>query len=402
MSASSRSSPNNYYFYIRDPDWGPAFIKTTAYAPFSVWVYLNGNEWAKRQAAQRGIAFTPLDNGFAACEDPRALAEICASLQAADVQAFFDRWQAGLPSPLTAEDRARGYHHELAFRQAEISDTRMFDRPAAGRAWFERTLPDQLTLGRPDQVAIVFGRRVTRQTPGRFHTKVINRGVEPSIQVHYRASKVKQYFKEGRALRTETTVNDTRDFGIGRRLTEANWEALVQVGHQVNQRFLDHQLQACQCAPDATTLARVVLPSIEDGLPAPGLRFGEPRTMALLAGLCCFQHLFAGLTNRSLRELIAGLIPGYSTRQMTYDLRRLRRKGFIQRIPHTHRYELTSEGRRLAVFLTKTYTRIVNPSLADLDPALPPDIADRAPLAKAYRAFERATQDRIKQSAIMA
>jgi hypothetical protein len=104
----------------------------------------------------------------------------------------------------------------------------MFDRPAAGRAWFERTLPDQLTLGRPDQVAIVFGRRVSRQTPGRFHTKVINRGVEPSIQVHYRASKVKQYFKEGRALRTETTVNDTRDFGIGRRLNAENWDALIK------------------------------------------------------------------------------------------------------------------------------------------------------------------------------
>jgi hypothetical protein len=199
--------PNNYYWYIRDPDWGPGFLKTTAYAPFSVWLYLNGNEWAKRQAAQRGIAFTPLDNGFAACEDPAALADICASLQAADVQLFFDRWQSTLPWPLTAEDRARGYHHELAFRQAEISDTRMFDRPAAGRAWFERTLPDQLTLGRPDQVAIVFGRRVNKRTPGRFHTKVFNKGVEPAIQVHYRASKVKQYFKEGRALRTETTVN---------------------------------------------------------------------------------------------------------------------------------------------------------------------------------------------------
>ena len=367
-----------------------------------MWLYLNGNEWAKRQAAQRGIEFKPLDNGFAACEDPAALAEICASLSAADVQAFFDRWQGALPSPLTAEDRARGYHYELAFRQAEISDTRMFDRPTAGRAWFERTLPDQLTLGRPDQVAIVFARRVNSRTPGRFHTKIFNRGVEPAIQVHYRASKVKQYFKEGRALRTETTVNDTRDFGIGRRLTQENWEALVQVGHQVNQRFLDHQLQACQCAPDATTLPRVVLPSIEDGLPAPGLRFGEPRTMALLACLCCFQHLFAGLTNRSLRELIAGLIPGYSARQMTYDLRRLRRKGFIQRIPRTQRYELTSEGRRLAVFLTKTYTRIVNPSLAELDPALPPDIADRAPLAKTWRAFERAIQDRINEAAIMA
>ena len=117
-----------------------------------------------------------------------------------------------------------------------------------------------------------------------------------------------QYFKEGRALRTETTVNDTRDFGIGRGLTQANWEALVAIGHQVNERFLDHQLAACQCAPDATTLQRVVLPSVEDGLPAPGLRFGEPRTMALLACLCCFQHLlFAGLTNRSLREQVESI-----------------------------------------------------------------------------------------------
>ena len=343
-----------------------------------------------------------MDNGFAACEDESALAGICSSLQAADVRAFFERWQAILPSPFSAEDRRRGYDYQFAFRQLEISDTRVFDRPAAGRAWFERTLPDQLTLGRPDQVAIVFARRVQRNTPGRFHTKIFNVGVEPAIQVHYRASKVKQYFKEGRALRTETTVNDTRDFGIGRMLTDTNWDALVNIGHCINQRLLEHQLDACQCAPDATTLQRVVLPSIEDGLPAPGLRFGEPRTMALLASLCCFQHLFAGLTNRSLRELIAGLIPGYGPRQMTYDLRRLRRKGFIQRIPRTQRYQLTAEGRRLAVFLTKTYTRIVNPSLAELDPALPADIAQRTPLAQAWRAFERAIDDRIDQAAIAA
>ena len=124
--------------------------------------------------------------------------------------------------------------------------------------------------------------------------------------------------------------------------------------------------------------------------------------MALLACLCCFQHLFAGPTNRSLRELIAGLIPGYTARQMTYDLRRLRRKGFIQRIPRTNRYELTREGRRLAVFFTKTYTRIVNPSLADLDPALPVDMAHRTPLAIAWRDYERALNDKIKQAALAA
>ena len=279
----------------------------------------------------------------------------------------------------------------------------VFDRPAAGRAWFEATIPDQLTLGRPDQAAVIFGRRVTRQTPGRFHTKVFNRGVEAAIQIHFRASKVKQYFKEGRALRTETTVNDTRDFGVGRLLTDANWQALIQIGHDINQRLLNHQLDACACAPDATLLERVVLPSTtDDGLPAPGLRFGDPRTMALLACLCSFQHLFTGVTNRSLRALIAGLIPGYGPRQMTYDLRRLRRNGFIQRIPRTQRYELTREGRRLAVFFSKTYTRIVNPSLAELDPQLPPEIANHHPLARAWRAFERALEDKIKQAAIAA
>ena len=153
----------------------------------------------------------------------------------------------------------------------------MFDRPAAGRAWFEATIPDQLTLGRPDQAAVIFGRRVTRQTPGRFHTKVFNRGVEAAIQIHFRASKVKQYFKEGRALRTETTVNDTRDFGVGRLLTDANWQALIQIGHDINQRLLNHQLDACACAPDATLLERVVLPSTtDDGLPAPDSGSGTP------------------------------------------------------------------------------------------------------------------------------
>lgn len=111
---------------------------------------------------------------------------------ARDVERSFHRWQARLPSPFTAADRRRGYRYALAFRQLELSDTRVFDRPAQGRAWFEQTIRDQLTLGRPHNVAIVFGRRVNRTTPGRFHTRVINRGVEPTIQVHYKRSKVKQ------------------------------------------------------------------------------------------------------------------------------------------------------------------------------------------------------------------
>ena len=395
--------PNHYYFYVRDREWGRAFVKACCYAPYPLWLCLNGHEWAKRQAEQAGIGYEPLDNGFRSCADADALAAICARLSSRDVWSFFRRWQRVLPSPFTDADRARGYRYQLAFRQLELSDTRVFDHPQAGRDWFERTLRDQLTLGRPDNVAVVFGRRISAQTPGLFSTRVINRGVQAAIQVHYRASKVKQYFKEGRALRTETTVNDTYDFGIGRLVTPANWQALVAIGHDVNERLLNAQLAACACAPDAQTLERIVLPSRDaQGNRCPALRFGDPRVHALLASLCCFSHLLEGISSRSLRPLVAGLLPGYSARQMNYDLRRLRANRLLDRIEGTNRYHLTPDGRRLAVFFAKTYARVVTPSLAELDPALPPEISAQSRLARSWRAFEHALDARIADAALAA
>ena len=395
--------PNHYYFYVYDREWGPAFWKCCCYAPYPVWLCPNGHEWAKRQARQTGLPFEALDNGFRSTVDGDALAAICARLGARDVWAFFRRWQRLLPSPFTTDDRGRGYRYQLALRQLELSDTRVFDRPQAGRDWFERVVRDQLTLGRPDHVAVVFARRVIATTPGRFSTRVFNRGDQVTLQVQYKHSKVKQYFKEGRALRTETTVNDTYDFGVGRLLTRANWDALLQIGHQVNERLLDAQLEACACAPDARTLERVVLPTRDrQGQPAPALRFGDPRVQALLASLCSYSHLLAGVSNKSLRSLVAARLPGYTPRQMTYDLRRLRRNGFLVRIDRTNRYRLTAEGRRLAVFFAKTYARVVTPSLAELDPALPAEIAARSPLARSWRSFERALDARISDAALAA
>ncbi len=395
--------PNHYYFYVRDREWGRAFIKCCCYAPYPLWLCLNGHEWAKRQAEQAGIGYQPLDNGFRSCADGEALAAICARLSARDVWAFFRRWQKRLPSPLSGEDSERGYRYQLALRQIELSDTRVFDRPQAGRDWFEQTIRDQLTLGRPDHVAVVFARRVIATTPGRFSTRVFNRGDQVALQVQYKHSKVKRYFKEGRALRTETTVNDTYDFGVGRLLTQANWDALLQIGHQVNERLLDAQLEACACAPDAATLERVVLPSrTDDGQPAPALRFGDPRVQALLASLCSFSHLLDGVSNRSLRAFVATRLPGYTPRQMTYDPRRLRRNGFLARIQRSNRYRLTAEGRRLAVFFAKTYARVVTPSLAELDPALPAEIAARSPLARSWYSFEHALDARIRHAALTA
>jgi len=372
------------------------------FCAYPLWLYLNGHEWAKRQCEQQGIAYDGLDNGFRCCADPQALAAICARLSAGDVWAFFRRWQRILPSALSADDDKRGYRYQLAFRQLELSDTRVFARPEQGRQWFEQVLRDQLTLGRPDRVSLVFARPISKRTPGRFWTR-IDRGDEPGLEVHYKSSKVKQYLKEGRALRTETTVNDSYDFGVGRLLTDANWQALLRIGQDANDRLLEAESDAQPCAPDPQTLARVVLPSRdEQGNACPALRFGDPRVHALLAGLCAFPHLFEGVTNKSLRRLVAGFLPGYSARQMGYDLRRLRQNGFLTRVPGTNRYRLTADGRRLAVFFAKTYARVVTPTLAELDPALPAEIASHSRLAPTWRAFEHALDARIANAAITA
>ncbi|MBV8942160.1 MAG: hypothetical protein JO243_23495 [Solirubrobacterales bacterium] len=392
--------PNHFYIYIRDREFGRAFIKTVAYAPYAIWIYLNGHEWAKRQAAKRAIGFQALDNGFRCVEDPDQLQGICETLCWRDVERFWEYRQSRLPSPLTAAERDRGYGYRLSIRQMELSDTRVFERPDHVRHWFELTLRDQLALGRPDNVQIVFARKLTTRTPGRFRTRIIDDGAEPQLQAYYKHSKVKQYLKQGRALRTETTINDPNDFGVGRTLNPTNWLALTRIGHHVNERLMAAQLAACDCAPDSTTLHQVVSPSTHDSLTAPALRFGEHRVMALLSCLCTYRHPFAGLTNKSLREPLATLIPGYSARQMTYDLRRLRRKGLIRRVPATQRYELTDHGRRIAVFFTNTYTRILNPSLTEPDPTLPDDIAQRSPLARAWRALEKALDQRITDAAL--
>jgi hypothetical protein len=382
---------NHFYFYLWDPDWGGAFWKTNAYAPFPIWIWLNGHTWAQRQCQRAGIGYTALDNGFASCDNPAALQRICDRLGTGAVKSFFWRWLRRLPSPFTTADLRAGYTYELAFRQFEISDTRVFNRPAAGRAFFEGVIRDHLDIGRPSQITMTFNRRINSRTPGPFRTKVITKGVDPQVVCYYKASRLKQYFKDGRALRTETVIGDTRDFGVGRRLNAANWKALKAVGDNANQRLCDAQAADAQPAPDVVTLHQLTRPSLtSDGQRTPALRFGDPRVTALMSAIVGFGHLVTGFDNRTLTDLMTSLLDtDYSNRQATYDLRRLRRKQLIERLPHSNRYQLTPLGRRVAVMFTKAYGRVLAPGLTYLDPALPADISKRHPLATTWRALNR-------------
>lgn len=395
---------NHYYFYLWDPDWGGAFWKTNGYAPFPIWLWLNGHEWAKRQLEKAGIQYEALDNGFRSCDDPVALQNICDRLGSGAVKSFFSRWLHRLPCPFTKADLRAGYVYDIAFRQFEVSDTIVFDRPQAGRAWFESVIRDHLDVGRPDQISLTFDRRVSRRTPGRFRTRVIVKGVDPILTCYYKSSRLKQYFKEGWALRTELVICDTKDFGVGRRVCAKNWNALKAVGNDVNRRLCDAEAADAMPAPDVATFHQVTRPSMtDDGLYAPALRFADPRVMALLSALVGFCNLVDGFTNRKLVERTSALLDSrYTTRQATYDLRRLKRKGLIVKIPKSHRYHLTPLGRRVAVLFTKTYGRVLAPGLTALDPRLPSDVTQRSPLATAWRQLDRALTDFVDKSLIAA
>src|SRR5271166_6104750 len=187
------------------------------------------------------------------------------------------------------------------------------------------------------------------------------------------------------------------DFGIGRRVCLENWNALRAVGEHANQRLCDAEAADAQPAPDTVTFAEVTRPTTTaEGLHAPALRFGDPRVMAVLAATLRFTHLIAGFDNRSLTELVSALTGApYTSRHATYDLRRLRRKQIIERLPGTHRYRLTPHGRAIAVLFTKTYGRVLTPGLTGLSPGLPSDLARRSPLATAWRQLDRALDQHI-------
>ncbi|MGH3606188.1 MAG: hypothetical protein ACRDQI_19460 [Pseudonocardiaceae bacterium] len=397
---------NQFYFYCVDTDFGPFFLKFSSYFPYNAKLCINGHEWAKRQVAKSEIGFTALDNGFAAVDDPAAVQAICDRLGPHQIDALLRKWLAILPHPFTAADRAAGYRYDLSILQAEFSLTQMLDKPVSGRVFFEQVIRDNLDAGRPDQVSLIFDRRLIsrgrRATPGRFRTRVLTAGVTPSLHIDYKHTGIKQYHKQGQALRTETTINDTRDFGIGKRLT--NLPALREIGISANRRLLGVQRLSHNPIRAAEAFTAINDPLItHTGTRIPGLRFTDRRVHALLQTLLVFRLLPHGFANRDLRALLApllGLTPGTITAgQMSYDLRRLRAHGLITRVPGSHRYRVTDTGLHHAMLLTHIHTRLLQPGLATLtdpDPPLP------TPLRAASRNYQRALNQLSQEAGLAA
>ena len=403
VDRASTAMVNHFYFYAVDADFGPFFIKFCTYFPYNAKFCLNGNEWAKRQAAKAGIAFEALDNGFAACDDPARLQRICDRLDAARIDRLLRKWLARLPHPFTAADRRAGYRYDISILQAEFSLTQVLDRPLAGPGLLRGRHPRE-PRHRPSRPGAADLRPAHRQprrtaTPGRFRTRVITEGVTPSLHVDYK-SHPGQAISQGRT-RPSHRDDHQRHPGLRDRQTAAQ-PARPAGGRLLSQPTSPRRPTISHDPSSARpSFNQVNQPIVVDGQRVAGLRFGDPRVHALLSAIVIFRLLPTGSPTGTSRHLAPLL--GLTRRQsppgrMTYDLRRLRLHGLIERIPGTHRYRPTALGRRTALFFTHAYSRFVRtaPATSPIPPA-PPHAPSPRPARRPIR-NRRINQQQIKNS----
>jgi hypothetical protein len=369
-----------FYVYIWDTQVGPGFIKVCTYFPYPIKVWLNGHERAKQEATAAGIGFTELSNGFASATDPAGLQTVCDTLTAGTIKVWFERWMATLPLPLTTADRDGGFWWDLSMRQIEVSRTLVFDDDCHARAFFEALLADNMDLGRPENVELIFrrGSRIGRPADpprgGGFKTKIDRYCDLVTLNVFYKNSRCKQYLKNGRALRIETVINDARDLGCNRMLT--NLEQLQSKARAINTQLLQTVTVGQGTALVSPVIERITKPTVTDeGRKAPALRFGDLRVQALAGALANMLFAVTGITNKHLRVLMTDLLHRpYSINQASYDLTRLMRNGLIQRIPGRNRYTLTRDGQLFAHIYTKVHDRVLLPLMATDRPNAPPEL----------------------------
>lgn len=386
---------NQFYFYFVDEDWGMGFIKFSSYAPFSGRFYINGHEYVKRQLEKKGVAFEALDNGIGKCEDPEAAQKIANGITAKKTESLIRKWLSIVPNPQKELALYGGrkflkmLKYNISVLQAEVALTQVWKRAQDGLQFFEQVIRENIDLGRPEKVGVIFGKRITKKTlkENRFMSRVFTHGVIPVFNVFYKSNKLKQYYKEAKALRNEMTINNPRDFGIGKTLNTENFAALRQVGLSTIQRLLNIEVLSHDPSVSLGKIGAIESAAEVAGRRISPLPRSNKRVRALFTAIITCHLICGGFRHRDLKGRVAhlqGKDPNeITTGQMTYDLRRLRGHGIIRKVAGTHRYEVTEEGLRLVLFISRVERRVYREGMSDMlsdiseelrDPAIPPRI----------------------------
>jgi hypothetical protein len=392
---------DQYNFYIHDRAWGRMFVRVCPYFPFSARVYLNQHYWLAERLRAGGLRFQQRANAFLRCSDPAQLQALADSLQPQDILRCAQKWLACLVPFFTARERRQaGVQHRLFFAQVEYCDNLIFKRRAALDRLGERLLDANRSLGQPDSLTLIFGRRVHKRYQGKLQTVIEDRHLgNPVIRAHYKHGFVKQYVRDGRLLRTEPATNNVLDYGVHKAIE--NLPQLRDRAAAILDRYLDAQQDILETFVDRGQLCQLSQPTLNPkGRRIPGLKVDHPRQLALMHSLVRFSHLVAGgtFTTRELHphtaQALGCTIADYKLASLRYELSKLRAKGLVEKIPHSQRYRLLPAGYRLCVVYLKLFEKIYAPLTAGLLEPFPGD-AQLSPekitqLDKLYRAVTQA------------
>lgn len=388
---------NLYYFYLQDADLGRLYVRLCPYFPFDAQVCLNGHEWLACQLQRQGIAFQKKDNAFVACADPQRLQALADAFGPEHIVAGVEPWLRRWLPYFSAEEHTMGYRHRLFVAQAEYCHNTIFHRAAGLDQLFNRLLDSNRAIGHPDKLAVIFGRPNFHPDTRTGQTEVKVTCLKTTVlKSSFGGTSLKQYVKEHTLLRTESSCFQLRELSIPKDVQ--NLPKLRQVLDKSNERYLEAQQDILASPVDRGQLERLRQPTVSaTGRRTPGLRLDDPRLLAVLQALTSFAYLVGQGCFRTadlLEDVRRALSqPEYRLSQLRYDLGKLRGKGLVVRVRGTQRYQVTSEGYRLAVLYQKLYHRLYAPLTASTlepvagDQRLP--ISRRGKLDRLYDAVDR-------------
>ncbi len=374
-----------YNLYINDQRWGRIFVRMCPYLPFSARVCLNQHHWLANRMREEGVDFQQCSNAFLRCARPERLQELADTLTAEDLSTCGQKWLARFTPFFTARERQQaGCQHRLFFSQIEFCDNLIFRRRAALDKLGERLLDANRTIGQPNKITVIFGRKVTKQYRGKLQTEIEDMNLpNPVIRSHYHNGFIKQYVRDHLILRTETAGNNVTDYGVNKAVE--NLPALRDKLSTINNNYLDIQQDILETFVDRGQLQRLVKPTITaTGKRIPGLKLDNPRQLALMHALVRFAQIPPAntfSTGEIYPHVIAALsctAEQYSLASLRYDLSKLRAKGLVEKLPRSRRYRLPAEGYSVCLIFLKLFDRIYAPLTAALLPK-------RAPLDRLYQ-----------------
>src|SRR5438045_6116997 len=385
-----------YNFYTNDRRWGRMFVRMCPYLPFSARVCLNQHHWLASRMHEEKLDFQQCSNAFLRCSTPQRLQELADTLTAEDLSSCGQKWLARFtPFFSERERRQAGCQHRLFFSQVEFCDNLIFHRLAALDKLGERLLDATRTIGQPNKITVIFGRKITKQYRGKLQTEIEDSHLpNPVIRSHYRNGFIKQYVRDHLILRTEAATNNVTTHG----LTQAveHLPALRDKLAAIDDSYLDIQQDILETFVDRGHLQRLARPTLTpSGKRIPGLKLENPRQLALMHALVRFAQIPAANTfsTGEIHPYVVAALGDrgkeYTLAALRYDLSKLRAKGLVEKLPRSRRYRLPAQGYSVCLIFLKLFDRVYAPLTAALLPPVPSDTAlpqpKRSPLDRLYQ-----------------